>query len=91
MNGSQTVNQDIHLFSRKRMELTGIEEVESFTENTIVLKSALGSVSVEGEGLKIESFSTDKGELIIDGKIDSLCYFGSESGVKKGFFARLTR
>ncbi len=91
MNGSQSVNQDIRLFSRKRMELSGIEEVESFTENVIVMKSSLGSVSVEGEGMKIESFSTDKGELIIDGKIDSLYYFGGESNEKRGFFSRLTR
>ena len=67
MNGTESVNQDVRLFSRKRMELTGIEEVESFTENSIEMRSSLGPLSVEGEGLKIESFSTEKGELLING------------------------
>lgn len=91
MNGGENVNQDIRLFSRKRLELTGIEEVESFTDNSIQMHSALGSLSVEGENLKIESFSTEKGELLIDGRIDSIWYSSSESGEKKGFFSRLMK
>lgn len=89
--GLEPVNQDIRVFSRRRIELTGIEEVESFTENAIVLLSKLGSVSIEGEGLKIESFSTEKGELVILGKMDSLYYFGGETKEKQGFFSRLMR
>lgn len=91
MNTNESVNQDICIFSRRRIELTGIEEVESFTENAIIMISKLGSVSVEGEDLKIESFSTEKGELIIVGKFDSVYYFGGESTEKKGFFSRFMR
>lgn len=91
MNSIESVNQDICIFSRKRMELTGIEEVESFTENAIVMRSRLGSVSIEGEDLKIESFSTEKGELIIIGKFDSVYYFGGETNEKRGFFSRFMK
>jgi len=91
MNSMEPADQDVRIFSRKRMELTGIGEVESFTDNTIVMHSALGSVSVEGENLKIESFSTDKGELIIIGRIDSLYYYAGESTEKRGLFSRLLR
>jgi len=83
--------QDICIYSRKRIELTGIEEVESFTENSIVMRSTLGSVSVEGEGLKIDRFSTEKGELIITGKFDCVYYFDNDRSDKKGFFARFIR
>ncbi len=86
-----SVNQDICMFSRRRMELSGISEVESFTENTIVLLSALGSISIEGEELKIENFSTEKGILVIVGKFDSVYYFGTKDGEKKGFFSRFMR
>ena len=91
MNNTEAVTQDVRLFSRKHIELTGIEEVESFTENSVVMKSFAGLVSVEGEGLKIECFSTEKGELVIDGKIDSLYYFGGDTSEKRGFFSRLIR
>ena len=91
MGELDSVNQNIRILHRQRMELTGIEEVESFTDNSVVMRSSLGSLSVEGDSLKIESFSTDKGELIIEGKIDGVYYFGSETSQKKGFFARFVR
>ena len=91
MGELDSVNQNIRILHRQRMELTGIEEVESFTDNSVVMRSSLGSLSVEGESLKIESFSTDKGELIIEGKFDGVYYFGSEASQKKGFLSRFVR
>ena len=70
--------QDVCLFSRKRMELCGIEEVESFTDEAVTLVSSLGMIAVEGKGLKIESFSTEKGELSIVGEFDSFYYYGKK-------------
>ena len=81
--------QNVCLFSRKRMELCGIEEVESFTDEAITLVSALGMIAVEGSGLKIESFSTEKGELVIVGEFDSFYYYGKKDGGKRSVFSRL--
>ena len=84
--------QDVCLFSRKRMTLTGIEEVESFSETEITLSSVLGKIAVEGNGLKIERFSTEQGELVINGNFDSFCYWGAENGgEKRGILGRLFR
>lgn len=82
--------QDVCLFSRSRMELTGIEEVESLTEEQITLSSVLGMIAIEGRGMKIESFSTEKGELKVTGEFDSFYYYGKkDKGEKKGVMARL--
>ncbi len=89
MNGME--QQDICILQRKRIELSGIEEVESFTESCIVMRSILGTVTVEGEGLKIDRFSTEKGELIITGRFDSVYYLDNDTPEKKGFFARFIR
>ena len=43
--------QDVCLFSRKKMELTGIEEVESFTDSLITAASVLGMIAIEGRNL----------------------------------------
>ena len=84
--------QDICLFSRKRMELTGIEEVESFTDEQITVASTLGMIAVEGKNLKIESFNTENGALKINGEFDSFYYYGKqEKEEKKGLFARWFR
>ncbi|MGN1346664.1 MAG: sporulation protein YabP [Eubacteriales bacterium] len=86
----EQTGQDVCLFSRRRMELTGIEEVESFTDEQITVSSALGMIAVEGKNLKIESFNTEHGSLKINGEFDSLYYYGKqEKDEKKGVFARL--
>ncbi len=84
--------QDVCLFSRKRMELTGIEEVESFTDEQITVASNLGMIAIEGKNLKIECFHTESGVLKINGEFDSIYYYSrQESGGKKGILARLFR
>jgi len=84
--------QDICLFSRRRMELTGITEVESFTDEQITVESSLGMIAIEGKNLKIGSFQTESGILTIHGEFDSLYYYGKqENGEKRGIFAKLFR
>ena len=82
--------QDISLFSRKRMEMSGISEVESLTDEQITLSSILGMIAIEGKNLKIESFSTESGDMIINGDFDGVYYFGrKEAEEKRGFFGKL--
>ncbi len=86
------MDQDVCLFSRKRMELSGIDEVESFTEEQITLSSSMGMIAVEGSGMKIESFSVETGKIAIIGQFDSFYYYASkESGGKGGILSRLFR
>jgi len=91
MNEESGVPQNILIYQRQRAHLCGIEEVESFTDTEIVALSCLGAISVIGEELKIDNFSTGSGELEIHGKIESVAYFGNESKSKKGIFSKLTR
>jgi len=82
--------QDVCLYSRKRMELCGIEEVESFTEEQITLSSVLGMIAIDGKNLKIESFSTENGELKIIGDIDSFYYYTKKDhNEKRGIMSKL--
>ena len=76
------------LLDRKRAELTGIAEVESFHEAEIYLLGAYGEISVEGENLKIDSFSVDSGKICISGKINGLFYYDKSNPGRKSIFAR---
>lgn len=87
MNNESSKEQNIILRSRSKMELSGIDDVESFTDNSVIALSALGNISIDGEQLKIESFSAETGELIISGKFDAFCYFGRKSK-KRGLFSK---
>ena len=78
----------ILLEGREQLTVSGVEEVESFDENTILLTTARGDLEIQGEGLHIEKLSLDGGELHVDGRIDSVSYEdgGQERG---GLFHRL--
>ena len=78
------------LEEREQLSVSGVEEVESFDENAIVMYTSRGTLGVRGEILHIEKLSLDGGDLKVEGEIDSLTY--EDSGREKGgFFARLFR
>jgi len=80
----------IILEEREQLAVSGVEEVESFDENTIIMYTCRGTLVVKGEGLHIEKLSLDGGDLKVEGEIDALTYedTGRERG---GLFARLFR
>lgn len=71
----------------KRVNMTGIKEVKAFDEETVVLDTANGTLTVRGESLVIGSFSTTTGELSMEGTVWGLVYSGDGQG--KGFMKRL--
>lgn len=80
----------IILEEREQLAVSGVEEVESFDENTIVMYTCKGTLVVRGEGLHIEKLSLDGGDLKVEGAIDALSY--EDSGREKGgLFSRLFR
>ncbi len=59
---------------RNKLTLNGVSNIESFDEGYITLEIGEGRISVEGEGLKIESLSRESGEIQITGKINGVFY-----------------
>lgn len=86
----QQMPHHITLEGRGSLTVTGVEEVESFDENTIVMVTVKGTLVVRGENLHIEKLSLDGGDLRVEGMVDSLTY--EDNGREKGgFLARLLR
>lgn len=90
MNGGENSVHSVWIQQQKHAELTGISEVESFHETEIDLLYVNGAIAVEGENLKIESFSVESGKISIDGKITGIFYYAknSRSPGRIGLFAR---
>ena len=87
IKASEKPTEGVHtlsLISRTHAELSGVTEVLSFDENQVVMDTALGLLTVEGEQLHVEKLSLDIGELTLEGTVDSLQY--SRGGQKKGSF-----
>lgn len=84
----QTQPHALSLSDRKRLTVSGVNDVESFDEESLTLYTAAGLLTVKGGGLKIEKLSTDGGELSVEGRIDSLEYSDAPS-TRRGFLSRL--
>lgn len=80
----------IVLEERASLSISGVEEVESFDENTISLSTCQGDLIVRGQDLHIEKLSLDGGDLKVEGTIDSLSY-EEQAPRGGGLFARLLR
>ena len=81
-------HHQLTLDGRERLTVTGVEDVERFDENMIVMSTAAGTLVVSGEGLHIGKLSLDGGELHVDGRIDGVNY-EEEQPAGRGLFSRL--
>jgi sporulation protein YabP len=83
----------LNMEDRKRLEMTGISDVISFDLNKVLLETDYGVITIKGSNLHVNRLSVDKGELDIDGSIQSLEYSEVSSFGKKGesFLGRLMR
>ncbi len=84
------MDQNIIIEGRKKLNISGVRDVISFDDETILLDTALGKLTVKGEGLKIAGFNNTTGELTATGEIHATVYMsdGKSSG---GIVSRLFR
>ncbi len=78
-----TLNKRVHkliLNNRRSCNLTGVSDVLSFDENEIILETDQGMLMMKGKELHVNRLMLDKGEVDIDGRVDSITY--SEQGGK---------
>lgn len=78
---------NIIMEGRRKLSVSGVEDVESFNEDEIILHTNMGILIVEGSSLHISKLSIDNGEVMIDGDIESLKY--AEEKLKGGFLGKL--
>ncbi len=85
------LSHQVVLNDRNRGSLTGILDVISFDENTIVLDTDMGMLTIKGKDLHVSRLTLDKGEIDIEGRPDSLVYSSGEGFRKSSqpLFARL--
>jgi len=82
--------QNVILEGRKKLTVSGVEDVESFDENVVVIKTVCGIMVVRGSGLHMEKLSLDSGDISIEGTVDGIEYENNAEPAE-GFFARLFR
>lgn len=65
------------LDNRKKLSVTGVEEVVSFNDEIIILNTNSGNLTIKGSGLKMNKLDVQNGDTMITGIVSSLVYSGS--------------
>ena len=75
------------LDERRALWMSGVEEVESFDEGEVAVRTVKGLLYVRGSGLKVDKLEKTSGELTVSGQVTGLDY--EETGPRGGFWSRL--
>lgn len=76
----------LQLNERNQLTMTGVSEVVSFEDSTVVLQTSLGTLIVQGQQLQLKTLSLEGGQVAVDGTISALTY--EEPRVKGGWRQR---
>lgn len=82
-------SHEVFMSDRKTLRLTGVSEVISFDDLSVVLKTACGELAIDGEGLRISTLDTAHGTLDVSGNIHALNYFDKKKENKKGVLGKI--
>lgn len=73
---------------RAKATLSGVTDVESFDEHTVILHTHGGRLILTGNSLHVSSLQLEEGRLLLEGTIDSAAYDGPTARHRGGFLRR---
>ena len=62
------------LDGREKLTMSGVTEVMRFDDSAVVLQTELGILTVLGQGLRLNTLSTDGGQMAVTGQVTALSY-----------------
>lgn len=80
-------NQILTLEDRSRLSVGAVENIESFSDEEIVLKTETGRLQISGKNLKLEDLSVENGNAALTGRVDLMRF--TQTKEKQSFFAGL--
>lgn len=76
---------DLHLLNRRNLTLSGVTNVESFNEASVVLETTQGDLQISGKSLTVSGLNVADGTLSVEGEIESIRYRKPGKGLKQLF------
>lgn len=81
----------VYIESRNRMVITDVTDVDTFTEETILLTIDKGGLVVKGQNLHIQRLDLEEGKVIITGFVQSAVYTEKKEKQEKSLLGRLLK
>ena len=86
----QRLPHSLIIDNRRNLTVTGVTEVDNFSEEEIVLYTSYGQIAVKGENLQVSVLNTDSGDVAASGKINSVAY-SDRTSKNQSFFSKVFR
>lgn len=92
LGGSGRIHK-VMMTNRRNCTVNGVNDVLSFDIHEILLETEQGMLMIKGDELHVSRLTLEKGEVDIDGRIDSLTYSDAGGAARKNesLLARLFR
>lgn len=71
---SSTRTHRMTMTNRKNCTINGVNDVLSFDIHEILLETEQGMLMIKGDDLHVSRLTLEKGEVDVDGRIDSFTY-----------------
>jgi len=79
----EKIVQSLVLENKEVLNVTGVENVDNFNDEMVVLITNKGKLTIKGEKLNISKLNVEEGKLIVKGLINSLVYSDYEGQREK--------
>ena len=79
---------NIIMENRRQLTITGVVDIDSFDEHTVIMFTDLGELTVKGDALHINRIDVEAGDLLMEGDIEQL-YYTDNQPQRGGFFSKL--
>ncbi|MGI5851274.1 MAG: sporulation protein YabP [Clostridiales bacterium] len=91
--GTRSRSHSILLENRQKVTITGVQDVDSFDEATVLLATDFGYITLHGVDLHISKLNLEEGQLLVEGEIIALQYSDADysRGKGEGLLSRLFR
>lgn len=74
---------------RKQGSITGVKDVLSFDEHSVILETEMGMLTIKGKDLHVDRLMLEQGEVELVGNVESMVYSGGNSLKKTNFMKRM--
>lgn len=89
MNDNIYKTHEIKMLNRENIYISGVKKIDNFENSEFLLHSVMGDICIKGSNLEVVLLDTDKGDVKIKGKINSLIYSDSKKDNKESIFTKL--
>lgn len=84
------MQHNVIMENRRTLTISGVMDIDSFDEETVIVFTEEGELTIKGQNLHINKIDVESGDLSMEGLVDSFTYSDNQPQ-KGGLLAKLFR